>query len=241
MASRHLRPRVMLKGLALLLSLALLGWTAEWLADSGVLSERFVEAEIAGRGATGYALFVAIGALATAIGFPRQVIAFLGGHAFGTAAGSALALVATLAGCAATFTYARVFARSVVAKRFGERVRQFDEFLGLHPFQMTMIVRLLPVGNNAVTSLLGGVSRVRALPFLAGSAVGYLPQTLAFALAGGGTKLAPAIEIALAVVLFAASALLGVALYRKHRHGTALEASIDEALETDASVPAGKR
>jgi len=241
MASRHLRPRILLKGLALLVSLAAVGWAADWLAETGVLSQRFVDAEIAGHGAVGYALYVGIGALATAIGFPRQVIAFLGGYAFGTATGTALALLATLSGCAATFFYARMFARSVVARRFGERVRQFDEFLGLHPFQMTMIVRLLPVGSNLVTSLLAGVSRVRAAPFLAGSAVGFVPQTLAFAVAGGGTALAPAIEIALAVVLFAASALLGIMLYRKHRRGTALEASIDDALETDASVPGGTR
>ena len=130
-----------------------------------------------------------------------------------------------------------LFARSVIAHRFGERVRQFDEFIGLHPFQMTVIVRLLPIGNNVVTSLLAGVTGMRARSFLAGSAVGYVPQTLAFALVGGGTKLAPAIEIALAVTLFAASALLGIALYRKHRHGVALEASIDDELETGGSAP----
>jgi len=237
MASRRIRPRVVLRGVVLLASLAALGWLADWLARAGVLSERFVDTSIAGRGLAGYAIFLGIGALATALGFPRQVVAFLGGYAFGTIVGTELALAATLVGCAATFAYARVVARSMVAKRFAGRVRQFDEFLGMHPFQMTMIVRLLPVGSNVLTNLLAGVSRVKAVPFLAGSGVGYVPQTLAFALAGGGFAIDPALEIALAIALFVASALFGIALYRKHRHGAGLEASIDEALESGAPSP----
>ena len=51
-------------------------------------------------------------------------------------------------------------------------------------FTVTLIVRLLPVGNNTAFSLLGGVASVRALPFLAGSAIGYVPQTLVFVLLG---------------------------------------------------------
>jgi uncharacterized membrane protein YdjX (TVP38/TMEM64 family) len=235
MASLGVRPRILVRGLLLLASLAALGWLANWLMDTHVLSQEFIDAEVAGHGWAGYAIFLGVGAVATAIGFPRQVVAFLGGYAFGAIVGTELALAATLLGCLCTFLYARAFARSLLAHRFGGRVRQFDEFLGLHPFQMTMIVRLLPVGNNAITNLLAGMSRVRAAPFLAGSAVGYLPQTIAFALAGGGMDVAPAIEIALAAALFVASALLGIALYRKHRHGARLEASIDEALESGHS------
>ena len=231
MASERIRPGVVLRGFALLASLVALGWLARWLADAGMLSERFIDAEVAGHGATGYAIFLGVGAIATALGLPRQVVAFLGGYAFGTAVGTGLALLATTLGCVATFLYARAFARALVARRFGARVRQFDEFLGRYPFRMTVIVRLLPVGSNVLTNLLAGVSRVKAWPFLAGSAVGYVPQTLAFALAGSGVAVAPEIEIAIGACLFVATALLGIALYRRHRHGAGLERSIDEALE----------
>jgi uncharacterized membrane protein YdjX (TVP38/TMEM64 family) len=231
MASHRLRPQVLLRGLALLLSLAALGWTAQWVLDAHLLSPQWMDAEVVGHGAAGYAIFVGIGALATALGFPRQVVAFLGGYAFGTLVGTELALVAAILGCAGTFLYARGFARPLLARRLAGRVRQFDEFVGLHPFQTTMIVRLLPVGSNFLTNLVAGVSRVRPLPFLAGSAVGYVPQTLAFALAGSGVAIAPVFELVLGAVLFVASALLGIALYRRHRHGTALEQAIDDALE----------
>jgi uncharacterized membrane protein YdjX (TVP38/TMEM64 family) len=231
MANLRIRPRVLLRGLALLASLAALGWIAQWMLNAHLLSEQWIDAEVAGHGLAGYAIFIGVGALATALGFPRQVVAFLGGYAFGAIVGTELALVATILGCAGTFLYARGFARSLLARRLAGRVRQFDEFVGLHPFQMTMIVRLLPVGSNVLTNLVAGVSRVRPAPFFAGSAVGYLPQTLAFALAGSGVAIAPVFELVLGAALFVASALLGIALYRRHRHGTALEAAIDEALE----------
>jgi uncharacterized membrane protein YdjX (TVP38/TMEM64 family) len=232
MASRRLRPHVLLRGLALLASLAALGWTAQWMLDAHLLSQQWIDAEVAGNGMAGHAIFVGIGALATALGFPRQVVAFLGGYAFGAIVGTELALVAAILGCAGTFLYARGFARALLARRMAGRVRKFDEFVGLHPFQMTMIVRLLPVGNNFLTNLVAGVSRVRPAPFVAGSAVGYLPQTLAFALAGSGVAIAPVFELAVGAALFVASALLGIALYRRHRHGTALEEAIDDALES---------
>ena len=116
------------------------------------------------RGLAGYAIFLGVGALATALGFPRQVVAFLGGYAFGTLAGTELALAATVLGCLGSFLYARGFARSLLARRLAGRVRQFDEFVGQHPFQMTMIVRLLPVGSNVLTNLVAGVSRVTGWP-----------------------------------------------------------------------------
>lgn len=237
MASRRVRPRVLLRGLLLLASLAALGWTAQWMLDAHLLSQQWIDKEVSGHGLAGYAIFVGVGTLATALGFPRQVVAFLGGYAFGAIVGTELALVATVLGCVGTFLYARGFARSLLARRLAGRVRQFDEFVGLHPFQMTMIVRLLPVGSNVLTNLIAGVSRVRPAPFVAGSAVGYLPQTLAFALAGSGVAIAPVFELVLGAALFIVSALLGIVLYRRHRHGTALEKEIDDALESGDLAP----
>jgi len=113
MASHRVRPRVLLRGLLLLASLAALGWTAQWMLNAHLLSQRWIDAEVVGHGLAGYAVFLGVGALATALGFPRQVIAFLGGYAFGTLAGTELALAATVLGCLGTFLYARGFGRSL--------------------------------------------------------------------------------------------------------------------------------
>lgn len=216
-------PRTLLKGLLLIASLVALGFLAKHGHLGNMLSERWIDTEVRGQGGEGYLVFLAMGAATTAIGFPRQVVAFLAGYAFGFVSGTALGVVAALIGCVLTFYYARWFGRGLVAHRFSGRIRKVDDFLSGHPFSMAMVLRLLPVGSNLVTSLLAGVSSVPPAAFFAGSAVGYLPQTLVFALAGSGVHFDPALRLTLAAVLFVASSLLGLWLYRRHRQNAVLE------------------
>jgi uncharacterized membrane protein YdjX (TVP38/TMEM64 family) len=63
---------------------------------------------------------------------------------------------------------------------------------------------------------------VAPLPFLAASALGYLPQTAVFALLGKGVRVDGAWQIALAVALMAVSAAIGFALLRRHAAGRTL-------------------
>lgn len=222
--------RILLKGLLLIASLALLGLLVNKLQLGDALSEHWIDTRVRGQGIQGELIFLGMAALTTAVGFPRQVVAFLGGYAFGFMFGTLLALVGTLLGSLMSFFYARWFGRALVKHRFPGRIRKLDDFLSGHPFTMAVIIRLLPVGSNVGTNLVAGVCSVAALPFLAGSGVGYLPQTLVFALAGSGVHFNPSLRLTLAAVLFVISSLLGVWLYRKHRHGTALEDELDEAL-----------
>jgi uncharacterized membrane protein YdjX (TVP38/TMEM64 family) len=181
------------------------------------MDQGWIDREVRGQGMAGELTFLGMGALAMALGLPRQIVAFLGGYAFGALAGTALALLAAVLGCALSFYYARLLGRALVQGRFPDKVRRLDAFLGRHPFNMALLIRLLPVGHNLSTNLIAGVSSVRALPFLAGSGLGYLPQTLVFALAGSGVHLDPVLRIGSAVALFLLSAVLGVWLYRRFR------------------------
>lgn len=225
--------RILLKGLLLIASLALLGWLVNAFQLSDVLSEQWIDTQVRGQGFRGELIFLGMAALTTAVGFPRQVVAFLGGYAFGFVLGTLLAVAGTLAGSLMAFFYARWFGRSLVLHRFPGRIRKLDDFLSGHPFTMALIIRLLPVGSNLGTNLVAGVCSVAALPFLAGSGVGYLPQTLVFALAGSGIHVDPGLRLTLAAVLFVASSLLGVWIYHRHRHGAAMEADLDQALGED--------
>ncbi len=224
--------RVLLKGLVMLASLALLGFLASHFQFANMLSQHWIDSEVRGKGGMGILLFLAVGGLATALSVPRQIVAFLGGYAWGFALGTVLATLATVLGCVFGFFYARWLGRGFVQKRFPGRIRKLDAFLHRHPFSMSLVIRLLPVGHNASTNLLAGVSSVRALPFFAGSGLGYLPQNLVFALAGSGVNLDPELRLTLAVLLFVASSLIGIGLYRRHRR------EID-AVNEDAGPPAG--
>jgi uncharacterized membrane protein YdjX (TVP38/TMEM64 family) len=162
----------------------------------------------------GAAAFIGGAALACAIGVPRQAAAFAAGYVFGPWIGGALGLVAQVIGCAIDFAWARLAARAWVAARLPSRLCRLDARLAAHPFAATLSLRLLPLGNNVALNLLAGVSAVGAAPFLAASALGYLPQTVIFVLLGTGIAVARWVEVALAVGLFAASALLGWRLLR---------------------------
>jgi uncharacterized membrane protein YdjX (TVP38/TMEM64 family) len=215
-----------LRGLVLIATFVALGYLVKETGLYDLLDERWIDREIRGRGFAGELLFVGLGALLTAIGFPRQAVSFLGGYAFGFGAGTGLGVLAAGLGCVLAFTCARVMGRELVREKFGPRVRRLDDFLHDHPFSMALLIRLLPVGSNVVTNLAAGVSGIRAVPFVAGSVIGYLPQTLIFALLGSGIHLDPSLRIGASVVLFVVSGMLGVYLFRRYRTSRALDSDV---------------
>ncbi|MGC2857611.1 TVP38/TMEM64 family protein [Novispirillum sp. DQ9] len=209
--------KALVKGLVMIVSLAAIGFGLNALGLADALDTHWLDDEVVGRGLHGMALFIGLGAVLAAIGVPRQLVAFGGGYAFGLWEGTLIALVAVTAGCVLGFFYARLLGRSLVKHRFGRRIGRIDAFLRDNPFTMTLLIRFLPVGSNVVTNLAAGVSSVSALPFIAGSAAGYVPQTVIFALLGTGVQVDPVFRITLSAALFIASAVLGVALYRRVR------------------------
>lgn len=212
-----LRPRVLVRGLLLIATLVAVGLLIEGLGLKSMFETGWVDAEVRGKGLWGEMLFVVVGAAFTAIGLPRQVVSFLGGYAFGFAIGTALALVATLAGAVATFQYARFMGRSFMLRRFPHRIKKIDDFLSGNTAAMALVLRLSPFSNNLAANLAAGVSGVRPLPFFAGSAVGYLPQTLIFALLGSGVEVEPVFRTGMSVALFVVSTVLGLWLWRRFR------------------------
>ena len=229
-----MKPRVLVSGLALLATLVAIGWVIDSGVFGDVLDPAWIDTEVRGKGVGGEILFLCVAGVATAVALPRHVVSFLGGYAFGVLSGVLLALVGTVIGCVVTFFYARVVGRPLVSARLGARVQRVEDFLAAHPFWMTVLIRLLPVGNNFATNLAAGVSRVPAIPFFLGSALGYVPQTLVFALAGSGVEVGAAWRIGIAVALFLVSGVIGAWLYRRYRHGKTLGAEVDEALEEHA-------
>lgn len=173
--------------------------------------------------AHGAVVLVAAGGALTAVGAPRQAVAFAGGLLFGPWVGGALALAAQMLGCVLPFALARG-ARGARGSWAGRRLNGPEGVGGrvgavvvAAPFTATLTLRLLPVGSNLLLNLAAGVAGVPAAPFLAGTCVGYLPQTIVFALLGAGTQIGAGGKLAAGVGLFAASAVLGAILWRRQR------------------------
>lgn len=225
-----MKVRTYLPGLVFLATLIAIGYVVESGVLRSLLTEDWIDREVRGQGITGELLFVAVGGLVTAVAVPRHIVSFLGGYAFGAGPGTALALFATELGCVLVFFYGRWVGRPLVSERIRARVRRIEDFLASNPFSMTLLIRLLPVGNNFATCLAAGVSRVPACPFLTGSLVGYLPQTFVFALAGSGLEVGERMRIAVAALFFVVSGAIGIWLYRRYRHGKSLGEDVEKAI-----------
>lgn len=207
-----------LRGLVVIVMLVVAGYI---LGD--LLDLHWIDMHVRDKGLAGELLFVAAGGLLISTGLSRQVIAFLGGYGFGFFQGTLLAMVAAVSGCVLTFYSARLLIRTSSSSRFSARLREIDRFIHENTFAMTLLIRLLPVGSNWLVNLAAGVSGVRSAPFFFGSALGYIPQMAVFAMVGSGARMDRFWQIALAIIMFAAAAALGIYLYRKYRHGRTLD------------------
>ena len=222
--------KILIRGLVLFVSVVVLGVLIKTMEIGAVFDQAWIDAYVRGRGVMGLALFLALGWALTSIGLPRQLVAFLGGYAFGFALGTGLALAATTLGCITAFMFSRLLGRDMVARRFSDRIRRIDGFLSENPLAMTLLIRFLPLGSNFATNLAAGVSGVRAVPFFTGSAIGYVPQMVVFALLGSGINLDPGFRITFSAVLFVVSGLLGIHLYRRYRHGKTFDEKVEKQI-----------
>lgn len=221
-SSTHTIAKMALKGSVLFLSFAGIIVLFQ-IFDFNSFDSQWVDDHIRSRGTSGILLYIGLTAIASALAFPRQALSFLGGYAFGAEFGTLWATIGTTAGCALGFTYARLIGRAFIMRFFERRMAKLNTFLKRSPFSMTVVIRSLPVGNNAVTNLLGGLSSIPAFGFLSGSFVGYIPQNLIFSILGSGMHVETFWRIALSATLFVLSSAFGYLLYRRHKIAQALE------------------
>ena len=214
--------RFIFRGLLVIVLLVLLAWFVQ-----DVLDKERVDALVGERGVTGMLLFVSVCVLLGSIGLSRQVIAFLGGYAFGFSNGFILSMLAVVGACITTYTLSRGVLQRFLSGRLPARVQRIDRFLHDNTFSMAMLLRLLPLGSNWVINIAAGASSVRVVPFLLGSALGYIPQMLIFSLVGSGTRVSQFWQVAIAMALFVVAVVIGMALYRSVLRGRRLDAALD--------------
>jgi uncharacterized membrane protein YdjX (TVP38/TMEM64 family) len=217
------------RGLVVIAMLVLLAWL---LGD--VLDRHWIDVYVREQGIIGELLFVCVAGLLISIGLSRQLVAFLAGYGFGFPAGLLLAMVAVIAGCVTTFYITRLLLRDFLRRRQSARLRRIDHFIHNNTFATTLLFRLLPVGSNWLVNIAAGASSVRGLQFFLGSAFGYIPQMVIFALVGSGSQLQQFWQIAIAMAMFAAAAVLGGWLFGRYRQ----QQGLAQAAESPAQGPA---
>ena len=170
------------------------------------------------KGSVGMLLFVTVGTLATSIGLPRQMVAFIGGIAYGVVSGVLLSLCAAILGCFLTVKLSKWLLASKVSRRYPRVIEKLQLFIKDDVFFKVLVLRLQPLGTNLLTNVCVGFTTIPLKVFLASSAVGYIPQMLVFALLGSGIRVGSRFQLGLSVVLMVISLLLGFVLYRRHQN-----------------------
>ncbi len=203
---------VLLKGFAVI---AVLVAVTFLLGD--MIDRHWIDVHVRGHGLQGQLAFVLVAGLLTGVGASRQLVAFLAGYGFGFAAGLLLSMLAVVAGCILTFAATRTLLRGYVQRHAPQRLHGLGEFIRDNTFSMTLVLRLLPVGSNLLVNMAAGASAVRCLPFLLGSALGYLPQMVIFTLVGSGSQVQEVWQVTLAAAMFVIASALGVWLYGRYR------------------------
>jgi uncharacterized membrane protein YdjX (TVP38/TMEM64 family) len=127
----------------------------------------------------GPVLFVVVYTVRPLVLFPASILTVLGGLAFGPVWGTCWTLLAANLSTATTYLLGRTFGSPDAAGRMSRLLGDLVDRARRNPFETTLLMRLLYLPFDAVGYVAGFV-HLRFVPFLAGSALGIVPGTVAF-------------------------------------------------------------
>lgn len=164
-------------------------------------------------------LFAAGYGVCTAAFVPRPLLNLAAGALFGSATGVAAAVAGTVVGAGIAFGLGRLLGQDALRPLLrGKWLKAADGQLSRHGFRSMLAVRLFPGVPFWAANYAAAVSRMGYVPFLLATALGSIPNTAAYAVAGAraAAPTSPAFLIALACI--AVPALAGVVVAWRKRH-----------------------
>ncbi|MGF1427924.1 TVP38/TMEM64 family protein [Kitasatospora sp. LaBMicrA B282] len=167
--------------------------------------------------------FVLLFALGTLAFLPKPALSVAAGVLFGARWGVPVAVLGTTAGAALAFGLGRGLGRDGLRPLLrGRALLALDRGLTEHGFRTVLLLRLVPGIPFQAVNLSAAFSGTGTLPYLTGTALGVLPGTAAYVIAGAsaGSPTSPAFLAAGAVILLL-TALSLLAAWRARRRGTA--------------------
>ncbi|MFE9811760.1 TVP38/TMEM64 family protein [Streptomyces sp. NPDC005548] len=177
-----------------------------------------------GGAAAALAFAVAYG-LCTVAFVPRPLLNLAGGALFGSQLGLGTALAGTVLGAGVAFGLGRILGQDALRPLLRARwLKAADGQLSEHGFRSMMVARLFPGVPFWAANYCAAVSRMGWLPFLLATALGSIPNTAAYAVAGARASAPTSPAFLIAMGFIAVPALVGaVVAWRKRHHlrGTA--------------------
>jgi uncharacterized membrane protein YdjX (TVP38/TMEM64 family) len=170
-------------------------------------------------GAAAALVFAAAYGVCTVAFVPRPLLNLAAGALFGSQPGTGAALAGTVLGAGIAFGLGRVLGQDALRPLLrGRWLKAADGQLSRHGFRSMMAARLFPGVPFWAANYCAAVSRMRWAPFLLATALGSVPNTAAYVVAGAraAKPTSPAFLIALAFIALPARAGAVVAWRKRH-------------------------
>jgi uncharacterized membrane protein YdjX (TVP38/TMEM64 family) len=130
-------------------------------------------------------LFILAYVAQTAFSLPGATLMTLtGGFLFGSLWAALYVNIGATTGATLAFLAARYLLRGWVEQRFGNRLVVFQEGFTQNAFNYLLTLRLIPLFPFFLVNLLSGLTRVKAGTYIAATALGIIPGSLAYTFAG---------------------------------------------------------
>ncbi len=131
--------------------------------------------------------YVGVYVVAVAFSFPGAVFLTLsGGFLFGAAAGTALTVVGATIGATLVFLFARRLFGADALDRLGPKARALGDGIRRNAASYLLVLRLVPLFPFFLVNLVPAFVGVRLGTYVVTTAIGILPGTAVFSLAGAG-------------------------------------------------------
>ena len=198
-------------GLTVVLTLAFVSLHYGWWGD--VTEASLMQSLFQQHWAIAWPAFAAGAVVYTALGGPRQVLAFACGYLMGGWWGGVVSSVLTGLGALLTMSVVRHAGLAWLRQRHARRIDLIRQVLGQDTWLWILIIRLMPVGSNLLTNMAAALAGLSRRAVLLGSLPGYLPQSLLFSYAGRGFALQDSSKIWMSLGLLVGSSALAWYLY----------------------------
>jgi uncharacterized membrane protein YdjX (TVP38/TMEM64 family) len=119
--------------------------------------------------------FVAVYAVAAAVGLPATILTLAGGALFGTALGTLLNWAGATIGATLGYLLARWLGRDAVRRLLGRRASLLDRTLGSLGFLGMLRLRLIPLVPFNVLDFAAGLAGVPLRAYVLATAIGIIP------------------------------------------------------------------
>ncbi len=157
------------------------------------------------------AAFIGVYIVTVALSLPGATILTLcAGAIFGSVTGTLVVNVGATIGAMLAFLAARFLLRDWVEKKFGEKLKPFNDGFSKNAINYMLFLRLVPLFPFFLVNLVSGLTQIRLPVYFFGTMFGILPGTFVYANAGSNLASINQLSDIASLEVLGAFALLGL-------------------------------